>query len=612
MDVPSSHPLPASTSSPGWWRSLLLRAVGHILVEDGELLERWQSRLTAAFLAATATFGVLPTLSTVAVLLRDGRWALVVLDSVIMLTVFWLLLSRRPSNRLRNLFLTGACLAIGITALVTLGPFSTALGWLFMSVFLAAFLLGTRWTIATVSLVLLLLASVSVGIAQDAFEWSVNVPEAMSRWTLTALDFTFLIVVFAAANVLTMRLLAQEDRARFEAERRLADGRRQQALGTLASGIAHDFNNLLVPILANVELAQQSLPDGDEARQPLDEARRSAERARELVRRVLAFGRDADLPRIPVDPAECVQDVLELVRSTTPPGVTIEAVIDDSATVLASSGELHRIVHNLVSNAVLATEPTGTVTLTLRTEIGGLPDPADPARRVDALVLSVVDTGVGMDDATMSRIFDPYFTSRAPGQGSGLGLPIARSIAETLGGSIEVLSAPGAGSTFTVRLPQAPREVAPVPTDGDSSRHPSLAASRSAQPRDAVPAALRVLLVDDEEGVRTALSRQLRALGCDVTAAEGVSQACDLLRGTVPPFALLITDHRMPGRSGVELVATARRDHPAVRIVLMSGDVSDALRDGEMLRQVVPLQKPFTRQELASAIQLALAPTTAS
>jgi signal transduction histidine kinase/ActR/RegA family two-component response regulator len=600
------------------WQARLHRLVGHILVEDGELIARWRARLTASLLFAAATLGLLPAVATIVVSLRDGIWPMLLLDSALLAIVYTLLLSRRVTNRWRNLFLAAASFSVGVVALITLGPFSTALSWLLVSVFLSTFLLGPRVTIGLGVALVLVMIGIAVGIHGDWFAWSVNDPNAMTRWMLTAFDFFFQMVIFGGANSLIIQLLEKEDHARVLAESQLAEGRRNEALGTLAGGIAHDFNNLLVPVLANVESVHDGLPARSDEARALRDALRSAERARDLVQRILAFGRGVDAERMHLDPCAVAQDVVGLARLTAPAGVTIAMRCTVAEPLHASMAELHQVLHNLVTNAVHAVEPPGTVTIDVH------PVLRDGAPWVQ---LQVTDSGIGMDAETRERIFDPYFSTRAPGRGTGLGLPIVRSIVTSLGGEVQVESRLGAGSRFTVRLPASPLAVRHADDETAPSRltpsratptyamRPATHAARAtpaqsvAAPAVAAPAlppGTHVLLVDDEASVRRATARLLESMGCQVTMAGSATAALELLvEGQLRP-ALLLTDHRMPGRSGVELLRDAQSLPQAPPAILMSGHLDDAMSDGHTLDGVVCLHKPFSRAELTAAVVGAL------
>ena len=589
-----SHEAPPPDPLPSWSRAVLRRLaplrrlIEHMLDEEGDLLARWRARLTAVFLTAAATLGLLPAVTTILSAAGSGHLPLAALDAVLMGFVYWLLLSSRPSNRTRNRFLAGASFSIGVVALVTLGPFSTALSWLLLSTFLAAFLLGPRTTIVVVVTITVLLVGIAVGIRADAFPWVAEFPGAAERWMLTAVDFFFLVVIFAGVNSLILRLLEREDHARVRAERRLAEGRRHEALGTLAGGIAHDFNNLLVPMLANVEAVRDALPPESREQQALRDAHRSAERARDLVQRILAFGRGVDAARGRLDPCAVARDVVELCRLSIPARVHLVLECEGTPAVHASVAELHQVLHNLITNAVHAVNGQGTVRVEVR-----------PRGRhaAEGVQLRVSDTGMGMSRETRERIFDPYFSTRGPERGTGLGLPIVRSIVASLAGEILVQSEVGVGSTFTVLLPAAPAHVSP-PRDLPTPVRGSDTVT--------VPEGTRLLLVDDEDGVRRATARMLESIGCTVAGASDAADALARLDVRARGVDVVLTDHRMPGLSGIELIERLRARGDDVPAVLMSGHIEAALDSGALPERVVLLQKPFTRAELTTAVLDAL------
>jgi signal transduction histidine kinase/ActR/RegA family two-component response regulator len=580
------------------WGQRVLPLVAHILQEDADLLTRWRARLTAAFLGAVATLGLIPAIPMLSVGISRGLWTLVVVDTAALVGTFYLLLSHRVSNHVRNLFLTGSSFGLGVMSVVIRGPGSTVLGWLFMSVFLAAFLLGPRSTVAVVLATLGVLGGVATAIALEWLPWAVGDPSALREWLLTSLNFAFLVIVFAIANGIIIRLLETEDRARAVAERQLTEARRNEALGTLAGGIAHDFNNLLVPVLANVEAVRATLPHDSPADTALRDAQRSAERARDLVQRILTFGRGMNTERVSLDPISAARDALELARLSAPTGVRFELVEATAPMVRASAAELHQILFNLITNAVHAVAEHGHVEITV-----------DTAHRTGGhwARLRVRDSGAGMDVRTRERLFDPYFSTKAPGRGTGLGLPIVQSIVRSLGGEIDVLSQPGHGSTFVVLLPEIGTHVHHVtPSDG--------APATGGHVMEPLPDAdlrepahgTRVLLVDDEPSVRRAATRLLESTGCVVTGVGSASDAIEQLRSAPEAHDVLVTDFRMPGMSGLELATVARNAGAPIPIVIISGHLEDAVRDGPLSADIVLLQKPFSRAALADAVATAI------
>ena len=576
------------------WGVRLLPVVAHILREDADLLTRWRARLTAAFLGASATLGLLPAIPTLTVGIARGMWMLVAVDLTALLITFYLLLSRRVGNQLRGLFLTSACFGIGVMSVVFRGPGSTVLGWLFMSVFLSAFLLGPRATTWVVLGILGVLGGVALAIARAWMPWAQGDPLALNEWLLTSVNFAFLIVVFAIANGIIIRLLETEDRARARAERRLREARHNEALGTLAGGIAHDFNNLLVPVLANVEAVRRSLPPGSDDDTALHDAQRSALRARDLVQRILTFGRGMRAERHALDLVPATREVLELSRLSLPAGVRLELHHDATPLVHASAAEVHQIVANLITNAVHAVGERGRIEVRI--------DTARSSRGPRAR-LRVRDDGMGMDARTRERLFDPYFSTKEPGRGTGLGLPIVHSVVTSLGGRIDVDSHPGRGTTFTVLLPEIEQ-----PAGITASTEAALPDERSVVPpptngvlREPAPGT-RVLLVDDEPSVRRAATRLLESLGCLVTGAANAGDALAHARRATDGFDVLVTDYRMPGGSGTELVAAIRSEAGPLPAVLISGHLDDATDDGPLQPDIVLLAKPFTREALAQAL----------
>jgi signal transduction histidine kinase len=239
--------------------------------------------------------------------------------------------------------------------------------------------------------------------------------------------------------------LREAERQRDEFQRQMLHTQRLEALGTLAGGIAHDLNNTLVPVLALAKLMLKDRPEGEERRN-LEVIQRAGEQARDLVRRVLAFARKGPIERKPVDLRAVVDDALKMLRVSVPPRIAIEERLGAVAPVLADAGQIHQVVVNLVTNAAQAIgERDGTISISLGTR------PGDPG----SIRLAVADDGPGMSDAVQARVFEPFFSTKGIGAGSGLGLSIVHGIVTGHGGSVAVDSRPGRGARFTVDLPAA-------------------------------------------------------------------------------------------------------------------------------------------------------------
>jgi PAS domain S-box-containing protein len=250
--------------------------------------------------------------------------------------------------------------------------------------------------------------------------------------------------IFGTLQDITERRLS-EGRER-ELERQLLHSQKLEALGTLAGGIAHDLNNTLVPIMALSKLTARRFPSGDQVRTNLETIFDASERARDLVRRVLAFSRKDDPEKHEVGLAEIVREALQLLRATVPTSIQLDASIADVPAIPADASQIHQIITNLVSNAAGAIgSEMGVITVSLDTQ--------RTAEGKEEIRLGVADTGIGMNQATIQRMFEPFFTTKAVGQGTGLGLSIVHGIVTGHGGRIEVTSKLGKGSRFDLYFP---------------------------------------------------------------------------------------------------------------------------------------------------------------
>lgn len=379
-------------------------------------------------------------------------------------------------------------------------------------------------------------------------------------------------------------LSARDVTERMALQTHLRERQTLEVVGRMAGGIAHDFNNLLAVVRGNAELIE--LEGGSAASQEV--AQRiidAADRGSALTRRLLGFTRqDADAPRV-----ISMDTIIAGARPMIERLVAKEVIVDyhcqaDDAEIHADPVEIERALLNLAVNARDAMPSGGR--LTVRTS----------ATR-DSVRLEVADTGTGIDPATRARLFEPLFTTKPRGRGTGLGLHITRLAVERAGGSITVDSEVGAGSCFTLTFPRA------APSMIDSSRR------GAARPQAATGLRGRVvLLVDDDETVRTTVHAGLTASGMIVHAADSVDAAEAWLRAAGPASCdIVVTDVVMPGRSGLELIELLRRTRPALPVVVISGYVGENDSGLAAVREEVPvLLKPFALHELATAIARSL------
>jgi two-component system, cell cycle sensor histidine kinase and response regulator CckA len=398
-------------------------------------------------------------------------------------------------------------------------------------------------------------------------------------------------VIRGADGRVTLAVVVHDitERKRLEAERNKLQ--KLESLGTLAGGIAHDFNNILTSAVGTLSLARRSAGRPERQLSLLEEAERACLRARDLTQQLLTFSSGGAPIRKPVSVGALVSECAAFALRGASSRCTV-SVAQGLWPVEADPAQLGQVIHNLVLNADQAMPAGGVVELAVdNVELGSEREPGLPAGRYVRIV--VRDHGVGMTGDLLGRIFDPYFTTKQ--KGSGLGLATAYSIISKHGGTIDVESEPGRGSSFTLLLPASQQ----APGSGAQSPRPPLTGSG------------RVLLMDDDEHVRSAGAAMLRYLGYEATCAEAGAEAIELYqrqRREGEPFVLVITDLTVPGGMGGRETAARLRDiDPEVKVVVASG-----YADGPVLSNAAAhgfcgvLSKPFTLEELAEVLKRAL------
>ena len=376
----------------------------------------------------------------------------------------------------------------------------------------------------------------------------------------------------------------------------LRQAQKMESVGQLAGGVAHDFNNLLTVITGRIGFLLDSPNLNDEQQTDLAEIRKATVRATELTRQLLAFSRKQLLqPRV-VSLNRVLDNVEPMLRRLI--GEDIQIRIEhgsDLGSVTADPGQLQQILLNLALNARDAMPGGGVLTFKTANDTVRHRTPMIPAR-IDAgeyVVLTVSDTGLGMDQSTQSRIFEPFFTTKSQGKGTGLGLSTVYGIVKQSGAAISVTSAPNAGTTFEVRFPR---------TDGFALAQP--AESAAGAPLSGTET---ILLVEDDSSVRELVERVLRSRGYHVLAAQHGGDALQLASRTVRGVDLVLTDVVMPTMSGRELVEALQAARPELRVLYMSGYTDDEIiRRGLHDPGISFIQKPFTADNLAMQVRKVL------
>jgi PAS domain S-box-containing protein len=375
------------------------------------------------------------------------------------------------------------------------------------------------------------------------------------------------------------RVIAEREAA----QEALRQSQKLEAMGQLTGGVAHDFNNLLTPIIGSLDLLQRKQKLDDRTGRLVEGALASAEKARVLVQRLLAFARRQPLKPQPIDLKRVIAEMSELVDSTSGPRIRVLTdVPEELPAALADGNQLEMAVLNLSVNARDAMPEGGTLSIAARSEPEGAGARLGLPKRPH-VVLSVTDTGQGMDEDTRRRAIEPFFSTKGVGKGTGLGLSMVHGLAAQLGGALDIRSAPGMGTTIELWLPLASESVA--------------GGAESISEAEAQGAGT-VLLVDDEELVRASTAGMLADLGYRVVEAECGEAAIALVEDGLQPN-LLVTDQLMPGLSGTDLALRLRDRFAGLPVLVVSG-----YADLDSLSPAFPhLSKPFRQAELAAALE---------
>ena len=371
--------------------------------------------------------------------------------------------------------------------------------------------------------------------------------------------------------------LMKEVAAREKAQEQLRQAQKMETIGQLTGGVAHDFNNLLMVVMGNLDLLRKRIPDDPRLHRLIDGAVQGAERGASLTQRLLAFARQQDLRAVPVDLGALIQGMSDLLQRSLGPRVALRLDIPQGLPpARVDANQLELAILNLAINARDAMSDGGSIDI----KVAQYQATSDPALKSgDYLKLSVIDTGKGMTSEILKRAVEPFFSSKPLGKGTGLGLSMVHGLAVQLGGALQLSSTVGQGTTATLILPVAtntPKAESPV--------HTVQKANRSAV----------ILFVDDDPLIAMSTTEMLEDLGHHVIGASSGLHALDIIKSE-QPIDLMVTDHVMPGMTGIELAAASRELRPSLPILLATGYAE--LPEGAQL-DLPRLAKPYHQDQL--------------
>jgi len=400
------------------------------------------------------------------------------------------------------------------------------------------------------------------------------------------------LLLYGGLTDITEHKRAEEENEKLQA--RLVQSQKMEAIGTLAGGIAHDFNNILSAIFGYTELALMKIETETEIKADLKEVLLGAERAKDLVKQILAFSRQSQKELMPVQMGLIAKEALKLLRSSLPTTIEIRQNILSKSIVFCDSTQLHQIVMNLCTNAAHAMQANGGVLEVTLTDAALNSDfcISHPEIQPGAyLKLSVSDTGCGMTADVMNRIFDPFFTTKPKDEGTGLGLSVVHGIVKDCGGTIAVYSEPDKGAAFNLYFP-----IIAGRAEEKSEEHKIIPTGTE-----------RILVVDDEKAISDIIQKNLTSLGYTVQARTSSLEALELFKAMPDKFNLVITDMTMPQMTGDALARKLMKIRPDVPVILCTGFSEKMTNEkAETVGIKAFLQKPLLKAEMAHTIRRVL------
>ncbi len=421
-------------------------------------------------------------------------------------------------------------------------------------------------------------------------KWSGRITNEKEKSSMFTMELTITPVQTSNGTISGFLAIGRDITQELAMQDRIRQSEKMEAIGTLAGGIAHDFNNILSAIFGYTELTLNSLADPERSNRYLTEIINATKRARDLVNHILTFSRGSDLGRKPMIPKYVIREALKLLRASLPATIRIHTDIKSSAPILGEPTQVHQMIMNLCTNAAYAMKSDGGVIKVSLDEVTVDQDATLARAFVSTdsfLRLKISDSGCGIAAEAMNRIYDPFFTTKPLGEGTGLGLSVVHGIVKSLNGIITVSSKTGEGTLFTIYLPVIKMA---VQTDRDDSQQKL--------PRGSA----RVMLVDDEKPLVQSGKERLEGLGYRVEGFTLPQEALETFLADPAAFDVIITDFTMPSMTGYELIKRVRTVRKDIPVILCSGYFLMEEKIRELDSAIEFVKKPVTTQEIARVL----------
>ena len=577
-------------------------------------IDYFRERLLSCLLLVLAIFASLAYLPSVYYGFVYRFHSIILIDTFVLASLFYLTGSKKFSFTAKTMGLLTLFYILGVWLLVVLGPTGAGFMWMLLFSIMAGVLLGFRPAVVTLGINVLTFLMLSVLVYTQTISWKLLPADALAIWTVKGVNFLCInaIVSISTGFLITKiswmaneekqrrEALAREMKARLAAEKetkeltlRLYQSQKMEAMGTLAGGVAHDFNNILSTILGYTELSLMSRDLPKPVRINLNHIIRASERAKGISHQILTFSRQTAARKDACDLGEIAAECMALFKITVPPGIALRQDVPDRPfPMVADKAQISQVVMNLLTNSRQALEETeeqkGDICLSVEWADNAR---SNPSPDMPVLALRVSDTGRGIEAEQLARLFEPYFTTKGVGVGSGMGLAISHGIVKEHGGDILVQSRSGEGSTFTVLLPaqNSPDQAAkPVEIQGTGGTE-------------------HILIVDDEQDILSIDQQILSGLGYRITACTSPVEAAEIIQADPGDIDLVITDRKMKGMTGIELRRTISGLAPELPVILCTGFPDP--EDTRLFKAV--LVKPVAGSELAVTVRQILDGTAA-